>query len=288
MFKDIYGKTRQKINLHMHTTLSDGRRSPEEAARLYREAGYDAVAFADHWIYGEEKYVSGLHILPGIEYNTGTMDAASGVYHIVGVFMHKKPFVMRSATPQEIIDAIHDAGGLAILAHPAWSLNTPEKIARLRGVDGIEIFNTVSDVGKNRRGDSSLIIDMLGVEGKFYPLHAADDTHDYGYDLATSYICVECDTCERAALLVAIKAGKFYASQGPEIHLSKNDDGTFTVNSTEVVEVVFQSNMCSAKRVFTGDALTRVTYTPRDGEKFIRAYVVDKFGRRAWSSCLMV
>lgn len=272
----------------MHTTVSDGRRSPEEAARLYREAGYDAVVFAEHWIYGEGGYVSGLKILPGIEYNTGTMDAASGVYHIVGALMHKKPFVMRSATPQEIIDAIHDAGGLAILAHPAWSLNTPEKIARLRGVDGIEIFNTVSDVGKNRRGDSSLIIDMLGVEGKFYPLHAADDTHDYGYDLAKSFICVECETCERTDLLAAIKAGRFYASQGPEIHLLKNDDGTFTVNSTEVVEVVFQSNMCSAKRVFTGDALTCVTYTPRDGEKFIRAYVVDKFGRRAWSHCLMV
>ena len=288
MFKDKFGKTRQKIGLHMHTTLSDGRRSPEEAARLYREAGFDAVAFTDHWIYGEGGYVSGLQILPGIEYNTGTMDAASGVYHIVGVLMQKKPFVMRSATPQEIIDAIHDAGGIAILAHPAWSLNTPEKIARLRNIDGIEIFNTVSEVGTNRRGDSSLIIDMLGVEGKFYPLHAADDTHYFEADLAKSFLCVECEGLDRVALLAAIKAGKFYASQGPEIHLLKNNDGTFTVNSSEVVEVVFQSNMCAAKRVFMGDALTSVTYTPREGEKYVRAYVTDRYGRRAWSHCLMV
>ncbi len=288
MFKDKFGKTRQKIGLHIHTTLSDGRKTPDEAARLYREAGFDAIAITDHWQYGEGGRISGLTILSGCEYNTGTMDAASGVYHIVGVLMQKKPFVMRSATPQEIIDAIHDAGGIAILAHPAWSLNTPEKIAKLRNLDGIEIYNTVSDVGKNRRGDSSLIIDMLGVEGKFYPLHAADDTHDFMDELAKSFICVECESLDRASLFAAIKAGKFYASQGPEIHLLRNDDGTFTVNSTEVVEVVFQSNMCSAKRVFLGDALTSVTYTPRDGEKYVRAYVTDKHGRRAWSGCLTV
>ena len=288
MFKDKFGKMRAKIGLHTHTTLSDGRKSPEEAARLYREAGYDAIAITDHWIYGEGGRIGGLTVLSGCEYNTGTMDAASGVYHIVGVLMHKKPFVMRSATPQEIIDAIHDAGGLAILAHPAWSLNTPEKIAKLRNIDGIEIYNTVSDCNTNRRGDSSLIIDMLGVEGKFYPLHAADDTHYFTDDLAKSYLCVECESLDRASLIAAIKAGRFYASQGPEIRLSKNYDGTFTVNSTEVVEVVFQSNMCAAKRVFKGDALTSVTYTPREGEKYVRAYVTDKYGRRAWSSCLMV
>ena len=266
----------------MHTTVSDGQRSPEEAARLYREAGYDAVAFTEHWIYGEGGYVSGLKILSGIEYNTGTMDAATGVYHIVGVLMHKKPFVMRSATPQEIIDAIHDAGGIAILAHPAWSLNTPEKIARFRGLDGIEIYNSVSEGGKNRRGDSSLIIDMLAVDGKFYPLHAADDTHAFDYDLAKSFICVESESCDRASLVSAIKAGKFYASQGPEIHLSRINEG-FRVDCTEAKEIVFMSHMCSSKRVFEGNALTSAIYVPREGERNVRAYVTDKYGRRAWS-----
>ncbi len=287
MYKDIFGKTRVKLGLHIHTSLSDGRKSPEEAARLYAEEGYDAIAFTDHWLYGEAQRIAGLSILSGIEYNTGTMDAASGVYHIVGVMMAKKPFIMRSATAQEIIDAIHEAGGLAILAHPAWSLNTPEKIARLRNLDGIEIYNTVSDCSTNRRGDSSLIIDMLGVEGKFYPLHAADDTHYFKEDLAKSYLMVECDTLERTALTDAIKKGKFYATQGPEIHLSREDDG-FAVRCSEAVEVVFMSNMCAAKRVFVGDALTYVKYMPRDGEKYVRAYVTDKQGRRAWSSCLMV
>lgn len=287
MFKDKFGKTRMKVGLHVHTTLSDGRRSPEDAARLYLEAGFDAVAFTDHWIYGEGGRLGGLTVLSGCEYNTGTMDAASGVYHIVGVLMQKKPFVMRGATPQEIIDAIHDAGGLAILAHPAWSLNTPEKIARLRGLDGLEIFNTFSDCSTNRRADSSLIVDMLGVEGRFYPLYAADDTHYFENELARSFICVECDSTDRAALLSAMRAGRFYASQGPEIHLLREDDG-FRVECSEAVEVVFMSNMCAAKRVFEGDALTSVKYIPREGERYVRAYVTDKYGRRAWSGCLTI
>ena len=38
-----------KANFHLHTTNSDGRRSPEEAIALYREQGYDVLAITDHW-----------------------------------------------------------------------------------------------------------------------------------------------------------------------------------------------------------------------------------------------
>ena len=35
-------------NLHLHTSNSDGRLSPEAAVRLYQEHGYDFVAITDH------------------------------------------------------------------------------------------------------------------------------------------------------------------------------------------------------------------------------------------------
>ena len=56
----------------MHTTISDGRRSLEEALRIYRDAGYDAVAVTDHWIYGAGGSFEGMTILSGAEYNTKT------------------------------------------------------------------------------------------------------------------------------------------------------------------------------------------------------------------------
>ena len=63
MQTDLFGKKRYKINLHTHTTLSDGHRTPEEVARIYAEQGYDAVAFTDHWYCGKEQTLSGVKIL---------------------------------------------------------------------------------------------------------------------------------------------------------------------------------------------------------------------------------
>ena len=37
-----------KGNLHMHTTLSDGKIIPEEACDIYWEKGYDFIAMTDH------------------------------------------------------------------------------------------------------------------------------------------------------------------------------------------------------------------------------------------------
>lgn len=39
-----------KVNLHCHTTLSDGTQTPEEVKKLYKDNGYSAVAFTDHEI----------------------------------------------------------------------------------------------------------------------------------------------------------------------------------------------------------------------------------------------
>ena len=41
MEKDMFGVSRLKVNLHMHTTLSDGSKTPEEAAEIYKKAGYE-------------------------------------------------------------------------------------------------------------------------------------------------------------------------------------------------------------------------------------------------------
>ena len=39
-----------KVNMHCHTTLSDGKQTPEEVKQKYMEHGYSAVAFTDHEI----------------------------------------------------------------------------------------------------------------------------------------------------------------------------------------------------------------------------------------------
>ena len=37
-----------KSALHIHNTVSDGDLSPEEVIKVYKQAGYDVLAFTDH------------------------------------------------------------------------------------------------------------------------------------------------------------------------------------------------------------------------------------------------
>ena len=287
MQTDLFGKKRFKINLHMHTSLSDGSLSAVDAAKYYHDRGYDAIALTDHWFFGGCGELDGMTVLSGGEYNVGGNDGG-GVYHIVGVGMSRAPSVTRSMSAQQIIDRIRQAGGVVILAHPAWSLNTPEAILALRGVDGVEIYNSVSGVHQSRRPDSSLIVDMVACRGGLYPLVAADDTHYYEEgEACASYIMAQAQDNSQRALLSAIRNGDFYATQGPEVHLIREGDG-FTVRCSPVCEIVFFSNLTWTPRVFTGDALETAHYVPRANERFLRVQVKDADGRLAWTNCIAV
>ena len=289
MYTDILGKKRYKINLHTHTTVSDGRRSPEEAAEIYKNAGYDAIALTDHWIFSPECEIGGLKILSGVEYNLPDENTRDGLFHVVAVGMSHNPEIPNnnSITEQDLIDSIHSAGGLAILAHPAWSLNTPEQILKFHGFDATEIYNSVSEAHMSRRPDSSLIVDMLGARGCLMPLLAVDDAHYYDGDACRGFIMLEAESLEQNDVVSAIRDGRFYASQGPEVHLLHDGDD-FVVRCSPSEEIVFFSDGVWSPRVFVGSGLTEARYTPRSFETFIRAEITDKDGKRAWSCSIPI
>ena len=288
MYKDIFGNDRYRVNLHMHTTLSDGRVEPKEAERIYRAAGYDAIAITDHWVYGEEhKTEDGLLVLSGAEYNILGTTSREGLFHIVGFGMKTKPVIDQSADAQGAIDAIKAAGGVAVIAHPAWSLNTPEHILPLTGADATEIYNTISGLYMSRRADSSLIVDMLGAKGRFYPLIAADDTHRYEADACYAYVMVKAAECTSEAICKAILDGDFYASEGPEVHIWREGD-EIVARSSPVQEIVFLSDSVWSRRAFTADGITEARYKISPTDTFVRAEVTDENGLRAWTNIIIL
>ena len=274
----------------MHTTRSDGHATPAEAAQRYLSEGYDAVAFADHWVFGGENRINGLTILPGAEYNTYHGDSRKGVYHIIGIGMEYDPgFDPWNVPAQEVIDGIREAGGYVILGHPAWSLNTPEQIRALHGIDATEIYNSVSNVHKFNRPDSSLIVDMLGAEGCFFALVATDDTHEYDYDACISYIMVEAEDNSAASIMKGIREGKFYASQGPEVHI-RREGNEIVATCSPCAQVKFCSNLAWSDMNICryGHDLTEERYVFGPDESFVRVEVTDGLGRRAWSQILPI
>ena len=290
MYLDLFGNKRCKVGLHTHTTRSDGGATPEEAAAIYQAAGYDALALTDHWVYSDRDEIGGLKIISGCEYNVGSNNTIGDVMHIVGVGMNSNPKIDRAtASRQDVIDAIHANGGLAILAHPAWSLNTPQEAMALSGFDGVEIYNTVSEKGQSSRPYSGYFVDLLANMGVAYPIIAADDTHMYrDVDNCKAYVMVRTEDDSLDSILDGIRRGDFYATQGPELHVHRAGN-KIVADCSECVTIDFLTNTSwAADKMTRGEKLTHAEYTLKPWEKWVRVEVCDEQGRFAWSHVIRV
>jgi len=97
-----------KVDLHVHTTVSDGRFSPEEIVRKAVEQGVEYIAITDHdTIDGIIPALEAagafppLKVIPGIEMSC---DAQDGEVHVLGYFIdYANPFF------QYILERLHNA-----------------------------------------------------------------------------------------------------------------------------------------------------------------------------------
>lgn len=275
-----------KGNLHTHTTNSDGNVSPEAAIEMYRTAGYDFLALTDHWVQSETAFSDGLLLLSGCEWDCGDM-VHTPVFHIIGIGMEAKADLTRfpSLTPQEIIDAVRSAGGLPVLAHPAWSVTDPADVLALKGLESIEIYNTISNLPWNGcRADSGLYFDLWANKGRLFRCMAADDCHFYNGDQTRSYIMVKAQDLTADSLKKAMAAGNFYASQGPRFRSIACNGDVIEVGCSEVESIVFYSNTVWCKDRVTTGGVHSATYKIKPTDRFVRVELVDKNGNMAWSS----
>jgi len=80
-----------KVDLHIHSTVSDGRLSPAEVIRKSAEAGLTVIALADHdtvdgiiLALEAAKTFPWLKVIPGVEIST---DVPEGEVHVLGYFI---------------------------------------------------------------------------------------------------------------------------------------------------------------------------------------------------------
>ena len=293
MFVDMLGKTRVKLGLHTHTTLSDGRATPEEAARIYLDKGYDAIAITDSWKYRDECEIEGLKIFSGCEYEIGGTDSSDTV-HIIGVGMTSDPAIpedwknMKKTAflkGAEVIKKIKLFNGLSIVGHPAWSLNTPEQLAILGDFDVAEVCNSVFEYEEGGSDYSGEILDRLAKEGKVSNLVAADGARYYEGDECRSWIMVEATDTDTQSIIRSVRAGRFYATQGPEVHIEQIAPDKVRVVCSPVDKVLFIGNSVSEpSRVFSEEGIVKAEYTKSPTDRFVRAEVTDKDGNKAWTN----
>ncbi len=276
-----------KGNLHCHTTNSDGRLTPEECKAFYHSRGYDFLSITDHRKLSEKTHLeNGMLVLCGME-----MDyfLPGEVVHLVGVGLSEElAHHDVSRNMQSYIDLVNRHGGRAIIAHPAWSLNTVTTLSGLHGLAAAEIYNSASTYPWNGdRADSSHVLDAAAAHGTFLNFVASDDSHWYNGEAGRSFTMVQADELTQQSLFEAIDAGRFYCSQGPVIRQITAEDNRIRVECSEAERVIFYSNLVwASNRCVTEPGMTEAAYLahPENGETFVRIQVMDKEGRSAWSN----
>ena len=280
-----------KGNLHVHTTNSDGKISPKESIELYKKKGYDFLAITDHFCFfpeAEEFCDPTFTVFNGCELNFDSKNPNKS-HHIVCIEPQKEFTPKRSMTPNEATRQIVDHGGIAILAHPAWSLMSFDDCLKLENVVGLEIWNHISQAYSSR-GHSGSYVDVCAAAGLKTLLFAADDAHFYDIDCFGGYIMVESPSLAKEDLLRAIREGNFYSSQGPEIIRFERQDDFIIADTSPVSSMAFLSDaLWAADRVQTGKDgkdITQGIYTIKPNETFVRLECYDREGKTAWSQII--
>jgi hypothetical protein len=287
-------------NLHTHSDRSDGVLAPAEVCRRYRDEGYDFLALTDHFV-GRYGYpivdtkpfrTNTFTTILGAELHSGAMQRGE-LWHILAVGLpedfaasHTPDFhpVADQESGPEIAARAVAAGAFVAIAHPQWSALTLADARSITAAHAVEIYNHGCAVGADR-ADGAAIADLLLAEGRRLTLIATDDAHFTEPDHFGGWVMVKADANEPEALLAALKAGHFYASQGPEIHDVELAGDAVHVASSACVTVIAQGAGTAAVARH-GASMTRTTVPAGrlQGSPFVRVTVVDAAGRRAWSN----
>ena len=158
--KNLKEEDFDKVNLHIHTSYSDGKSEFKEVVENAKEKGYKLIAITDHnTVEGHKKYQDDI-LLTGVEFDCwcGYVFIHLLAYGIdvnnekLAKFMAKNKAetegdlirLFSKRNVPELIKTIHEAGGIAVLAHPAcyWAISLENLVKKLisYGLDGIEVY----------------------------------------------------------------------------------------------------------------------------------------------------
>ncbi len=262
-----------KGNLHTHTTNSDGRLTPEEICKLYKEEGYDFLAITDHHkITTVTDKPDNLLLIPSAE--------MSNKGHIVGLNM-KEEFDETGMSDQEVINEIVKQDALAIRAHPYWGATTSSELVSLEGYLGIEIYNNVCHVSQGK-GFSTVHFDEILQTGKQILGFASDDTHRENA-LFGGFIILKAEELTIKSIMEAIKLGCFYSSTGVLIDSLEIVGSTIYVSFSSALTVDFIGRGGRGKRVADENKeIKEAEYLIKGTEQYLRIEITDKYNKKAW------
>lgn len=139
-----------KLDLHVHTTASDGTLSPREVLKEAGSKGLDGIAVTDHntvegckeaKVYAEERE---LFLIQGIEVSTDKG-------HVLVLGVEEEP---RSTKFEEVLNFAAKNDALTVGAHPFARTRTGIEPNFLKKLDAVEVLNGRTFPGGNEKARS--------------------------------------------------------------------------------------------------------------------------------------
>ena len=205
-----------KANLHCHTTLSDGRLTPEEVKELYKNLGYSIVAYTDHDIMvphddlNDDSFLS-LHgfevevnersgkpwpetkclhmccigidpenIVQPLWHREAYLFGNAPLHRNEVTFDENEPDYVRSYGSEggsEMMQIARDKGFFVTYNHPSWSLEAYPDYMGYNGMHAFEMYNGGCLAAGYADYHPRVYDDMLMGGKKLYCI-GADDNHN--------------------------------------------------------------------------------------------------------------
>ena len=240
-----------RANLHCHSTISDGRKTPEELKRDYKARGYSILCITDHNILVPHNDMTDEDFLMLNGFETD-VSARGKTCHLCYVSLdrdnvcqpcyHRSKYVWGEANSyrdtvkfdetkpdfereyshegvNRMIKEGRDNGFFVTYNHPTWSLESYPEYSGYSGANAMEIVNFSCQVSGYDDDNGHCYEDMLRGGEKLFCI-AADDNHNRHPDDHPScdsyggYIMVASPSLTYEDVAKALSGGMFYAASG--------------------------------------------------------------------------
>ena len=302
-----------KVNLHCHTTLSDGKMTPDEVKEHFKKNGYSAVCFTDHEVLipQEELCDDDFIALHGYE-----VAIKKDPLHHTGFFMpvyHFNMIAERQDTrimPRCFRDNLSFAGNgkawmeklkpydendlifetqydkewlndyLSAVRDAGFLItyNHPQwslqTSADYLGLEGLHAIEAINGCCAHMNDNTSLHFEQMLRSGMNVLPIGGDDNHSLG-GCCHGWTMIKAEELSYDALIDSYKNGCCYASEGPEILSLYIEDGEIVIRTSPAASIVLLSEgrCCCSKS--DPDATCTEARFPYTPERFGRYFRIE-------------
>lgn len=271
-------KKQYKANLHCHSVISDGKKTPEELKEMYKNHGYSILAITDHETpcchsdLDDENFLT-ITGYEGYIRNNPRYDAYGTEIHLnlfardpknETLICYQKEFCKytteeqqakfkkvvfdkpRACTVEYVNDYIRIAkenGYIVAFNHPYWSFDTTENILAYEGFFSMEMCNYGSYLSNGLEYNGALYNELLR-NGKRIFCHSADDNHNGAPDdspLCDSFggfTMIMPDEFTYGSVIDAMEKGEMYSSMGPLFNEVSIEGNRLHIECSDVKDII--------------------------------------------------